>query len=90
MSRLFEWAWKVVGRAGGIARWILVLGFLAAAATPAEAQTHARLTSKTVSGDTKTCYYKANGNVHTRLVGRSRPCPLSIPIREPLPRPRPD
>lgn len=66
----------------------LVLILLAAAA-PAGAQTHAYLTDEVISGETKTCYYEANGNVYTRLVGRSRPCPLSIRLRDPLPRPRP-
>ena len=67
--------------------FILALALLVIAA-PAGAQTHAYLTAEVVRGETKTCLYKANGNVYTRLIGRSRPCPLSIRLREPLPRPR--
>ncbi len=67
----------------------IMLALALAVASPASAQTHARLSGSTVSGDTKTCIYKANGHVYTRLVGKSRPCPLSIRLREPLPRPRP-
>ena len=66
-------------------QFILALALLAVAA-PAGAQTHAYLTDKVISGDTKTCYYEANGNVYTRLVGRSSLCPLSIPVT-PLPKP---
>lgn len=68
-------------------QFLLALALLAAAA-PAGAQTHAYLTKEVISGETKTCYYVANGNVYTRLIGRSRPCPLSIRLRDPLPRPR--
>ena len=66
--------------------FLLALALLAAAA-PAGAQTHAYLTDEVISGETKTCYYEANGNIYTRLIGRSRPCPLSIPVTSPLPRP---
>ncbi len=66
----------------------VMLALALAVASPASAQTHARLSSSTVSGDTKTCSYRANGHVYTRLVAKSRPCPLSIRI-QPLPRPRP-
>lgn len=61
---------------------------LLALAVPAEAQTHAYLKEEIKAHDTKTCVYKANGNRYTRLVARARPCPLSIPLEEPLPRPR--
>ncbi len=69
-----------------IMQGILVLVLLAAAA-PAGAQTHAYKTGEVISGDIKTCHYEANGNVYTRLVGRSSLCPLSIPVTSPLPRP---
>lgn len=52
------------------------------------AQTHAHLTGEKVGVDTKTCYYNANGNVLTRVIVRSRPCPLTILLPAPLPRPR--
>jgi hypothetical protein len=68
--------------------FILALALLAAAAAPVGAQTHAYLVGEAPGVDTKTCYYEANGRIYTRLVGRSRPCPLSIRLTEPLPRPR--
>lgn len=68
-------------------RTLLTLAALLVAA-PASAQTHAYLTGEVVGVDTKTCYYEANGHVYTRLIGRSRPCPLSIKLADPLPRPR--
>jgi hypothetical protein len=67
----------------------LILLALLAVASPASAQTHAFLSGEKAAVDTKTCFYKANGHVYTLLIGRSRPCPLSIRIPEPLPRPRP-
>ena len=70
-------------------RYIILALALLAAATPTEAQTHAYLTSERVSGQTKTCYYEANGNVYTSLIGRSNLCPLSIRVAAPLPRPAP-
>ena len=68
-------------------RYLILTLALLAFASPASAQTHAYLTKQVVRGETKTCFYKANGNVYTRLVGRLRPCPLSIRLRDPLPRP---
>jgi len=71
-------------------KYIIIALALLALVSPASAQTHAYLSGEAMGRDTKTCFYEANGHVYTLLIGRSRPCPLSIRIPEPLPRPRPE